>query len=147
MGAETVINTSNQQTTNYDTSKIFIWNNRFQTENYNNSGYDAVDLVAGTVMGRVAATGKIVPLDSGASDGSQYPVGILNQDWTVDGGDDQNVSICIAGDVAVEKIVFATEGDDLETIVDGKQLKDRIQGDTMGIKLVPGTDLTGTDNE
>lgn len=137
--------TNNQLTTNYDVSKIFIWGNRFKTESYNNATYDPIDLLAGTVMGRVAATGKIVALDSAASNGSQFPVGVLNQNWTIADGETQDVSICDMGDVAEEKLIFTETGDDLDTIVDGRQLRDHLA--VLGIKVVPGTELTDFDNQ
>ena len=37
-------------------------------------------LRAGTVMGKVTATSKLVPYNNGASDGSEVAVGILSQD-------------------------------------------------------------------
>jgi len=145
--ADQTLNTGNQATTNYDVSKIFIFGNQFQKESYNNDGYDPVDLAAGTVMGRVTATGKVVPLQSDASDGSQLPVGILNENHTVNEGDTVDVAVCIAGSVAEEKVILVKVGDTLNTVIDGRRIRDRIAGDTMGIKLVVTDELTGFDNQ
>lgn len=140
------LNNGQQAITNYDTSKIFIGGNRYVKAMYNNSAYDDVALTAGMLMGRVAATGWIKPLASGASDGSQFPVGVLAEDRTVDGGDLVELSICVEGDVAEEQVTFQGS-DNMETTVSSRRLRDRIAADTVGIKLVPCTDLTGYDNQ
>ena len=138
---------SNQLTNNFDTSKIFIWDNRYQPETITNSSYDEVTLEAGTLVGRVTATGAIVACRSDSADGSQIPLGILKSEHVIPAGDSVETYICIAGDVAEEKVVFFKAGDTAETIVDGRRYKDRIEADTMGIKLVPGTELTSEDNQ
>ncbi len=135
----------NYRVTNYDTSKTFIWNNRFD----NGTFTAAADIVLpmGTVMGRISATGKLIQCKSDASDGSQYPVGILAEEYTVANGVSKTVSICIGGDVASEKIVFAKAGDTLETVIEDRRFRDRLSGDTLGIKIVVSTELTGNDNQ
>ena len=140
------LNTGQQAIINTDLSKIFLWNNRYENALYNNSAYDAVTLTAGTLMGRVSATGWVKPLASGASDGSQFPVGVLANDITVDGGDLVTVSICVAGDVAQEMIILQG-ADTMETTISSRRLKDRIGADTVGIKLVQSTEMTGYDNQ
>lgn len=145
--SDQVLNNGQQAITNYDTSKIFLWNNRYDTFEYENSTGAEVTLEAGTVMGRISTSGKVVPLDSGASDGSQFPIGVLNSKWTVADGETVNVSLCVSGDVASDKLVFTDEYDDLDTVVSDRRLRDRIGSDTVGIKLVSGTELTGYDNE
>lgn len=148
MSTQTVIlNNGQQAILDTDTSKIFLWDNRFETGNRTNSGYDDENLVAGTVMGRASATGKLVPLQSDASDGSEIPVGILNKDWVILAGATQAVSICVSGDVAEEKLVFTKVGDDLDTVVSGRNLRDRIGGDTVGVKLITSIENTGVDNQ
>lgn len=142
-----ILNTGQQAILDTDVSKIFLWGNRYESADYTNSGYDDVNLVAGTVMGRVTATGKVIPLQSDAVDGSQLPVGVLNKDWVVEAGDTQEVAFCVKGDVETSKLIFTKTGDDLDTIVSSRNLRDRIQGDTVGIKLVTGTELTGVDNQ
>lgn len=141
----TTLDTANQLNINRDDSIIFLWDNRFQPEVYTNTSGGDLTLPGGTVMGRIAATGLLLPLKSAAIDGSQYPVGILSETVTVIDTESANVSICTGGDVAEGKLVF-DGGDTLATIVDGKQLKDRIAGDNLGIKLVPSTDLSAYDN-
>lgn len=136
---------SNVLITDYDVKKIFIWDNKYSNGVLTNSTYDPITYPAGLVLGRVASTGEVVPLESGASDGSQYPVGILSAEVTIEGGDSREVPFCVAGDVAEEMIVL-TVPDTLDTIIEGKRLRDRIGSDTVGVKLRLGTDQTGYDN-
>ncbi len=147
MSTQTVVlNNGQQAILNTDTAKIFLWDNRFESGDRTNSTYDDENLIAGTLMGRVSATQKLVPLQSDAADGSQIPVGILNKDWVILAGETQKVSICVSGDVAEEKLVFTKVGDDLDTVVSGRSLRDRIGGDTVGVKLITSVENTGVDN-
>jgi hypothetical protein len=149
MSLATVRNNTGQQiTTDYDLSKIFIYNNRYENDSYvNNSNYNPISILAGTLMGRVTSTGYLVPWRAGAVDGSQRPRGVLAQDIIgLGGGSTQRASICVAGDIAAGKIIFFA-GDTLETQDDGQRIKDRIQSDSVGIKLVfNSTEMTDYDN-
>jgi hypothetical protein len=46
---------------------------------------NSLTLAKGTVLGKITATGKYIAYASGASDGSQLPVGILRRAATTDG--------------------------------------------------------------
>lgn len=142
---EQVLNTGQQATTNYDVSKIFLWNNRFESGEVQNSTYDDLTLPMGRLMGRVTITGKLKAHNSSNTDGSEYPIGVLNQEHIIEAGETKTVSICISGDVAEEKVVLY--GSDLmSTAVDGRQIRDRIQSDSVGIILRTTDELTGYDN-
>lgn len=142
-----VSNTGQQAFINTDTSKIFIWNNRYHTDSYvNNSTYDPITLLAGTVMGRIASTGILIPSKSDASDGSQFPYGILADDMIIAGGDTVKAPICISGDVVENKVVFTKIGDGLDTTVSSRRYRDRIMSDSAGIILVASTEMTDYDN-
>jgi hypothetical protein len=139
-----VLNTGQQAIINTERSKIFIWNNRYDSADYTNGGGSPVTLAAGTLLGRISATGKVIPLASAAADGSQFPLGILADDYTVAAGATVKVYYGMAGDVAEEKVILAGS-DTLETVVSGQRMRDRITSYT-GIKLVKSTDLTNYDN-
>jgi hypothetical protein len=141
---EQVQNNGSQQTTNYDISKIFIWDNRYADEIYYNAEADTVQLVPGTVLGRITASNKVVPLDAGASDGSQFPCGVLKSDYEVETLEDQEISMCISGDIAENKLVFNAY-DDLDTVVDGRTIKDHLR--LMGIRPIPSDEQTDYDNQ
>lgn len=139
-----VLNNGQQAIINTDRSKIFVWNNRYDKADYTNGGGSPVTLLAGTLMGRISASGKVIPLASAAADGSQFPIGILNEDHVVAAGATASVFYCVAGDVAEEKVILAG-ADTLETVVSGQRMRDRITSYT-GIKLVRATEMTAYDN-
>lgn len=139
------LNTGQQATTNYDLSKIFLWNNRYDSESYvNNSNYNPVTILAGTVMGRVTLTGVLVPLDASQINGSQFPVGILAQDIVLAAGATKACTICIRGDVNGRKLIFWT-GNTLNTPVANRILKDHLQD--QGIIIKQSTEMTDYDNQ
>ncbi len=141
-----VLNTGQQAIINTDLSKIFILNNRYKKDVYvNNSTYDPITLLAGTVMGRVTATNIFVPFRAAASDGSQYPVGVLAQDIILAGGATENATICTFGDVAQEKLLFQTSGDGIHSIAASRRVEDWLRA--QGINPVVGTEMTGYDNQ
>lgn len=140
-----VLQTANQITVNTDLSKIFVWDNRYQKGTVNNATYDDIVLLQGQLMGRVSATQKLKKLASGSNDGSQFPVGILAEDYTVQDMSDQDVYICVSGDVDETLLVF-DGSDNLNTVVSGRSLRDRIGADTVGIKLVTADRMTDYDN-
>jgi|SRR5690242_4869498 len=139
------LNTGQQMTTNYDLSKIFLWDNRYDNEQFvNNTNYNPVTLKAGTVMGRVTATGILRPCDASQTDGSNIPIGILAQDLLVLGGATARCSICVRGDVNRNGIIFWT-ANTFDTITAGRRYYDLIQD--VGIKIVAGQELSGYDNQ
>lgn len=140
-----VLNNGQQAIINFDISKIFIFGNRYNKAVFTNDTYDPLTLPGGTLMGRVAATGEIIPCASGASDGSQFPIGILAQEIEIEDGDSHDLLYCHGGDVVAEKIIF-DGSDDLDTIVDGRQLRDHLT--MMGINVIEGTtEMTSYDNQ
>jgi hypothetical protein len=139
-------NNSNQSVTDFSTEKMFIFNNQYRGgETYTNATGSEVTLAVGTLMGRIEASGKLLPLASGASDGSQIPVGILAEAVTVADTESATVTICIAGEVDGDMLVL-DGSDTLDTMIDGRSIRDRINGDTVGIQVIEGTELTGYDN-
>ena len=101
---------------NYSTRNIFVWNNRFNSipATYTNSTGSEVTLTAGMLVGRVATSGLVKQCISTATDGSQVPVGVLVQDYTVANGGSVTISMCIQGDIDYGKIVYG--GSPVDTI-------------------------------
>lgn len=140
--------TGNELFVTYDLSKIFLWNNEYNLEPVNNSTYAVETYVPGTAMGRVSSTGLLVPFTSGANDGSQYPIGILNRGIVLQAGDVRNVNICISGGVAAEMIVLSGS-DTLDTTVanaGGRRVRDLIASQSAGIQIITSENLTFGDN-
>lgn len=144
------LNTGQQAIITTDLGKIFVWNNRYDKFNYEyeNDSYDDVTIPAGTLMGKIAADNVVVPLASGASDGSQYPVGVLAADVVILAGEtfDGEITLCVAGDVVESKVIL-DGSDTMDTVISARTIRDRIGADTVGIKLVESTEMTGYDNE
>ena len=145
MSSQTSSITGNQAIIHTDVAKVFLRNNRYQTGDVlNNGGYDPMTLVAGTVIGRVSESGKLVPWFSAAGDGSQFAVGLLAQDTEIDSGEDKECTIVDFGDVAEDKVEFFYNGDSLESVVSSRRLRDHLQA--QGIKLITATEMTANDN-
>lgn len=131
----------------YDLSKLFLWDNRYESGEINNSTYSDVTYNPGTVLGRVSATGYLVPFDSTASDGSQYVIGILNDGIIVKASSKSYVAYCVSGDIASDQLIF-NGSDTLATVISSRNriVKDVIAADSVGLHLVNTEGLTFADN-
>lgn len=144
MSSQTIVtNTGVQATINTDLSRIFLWENRYASADFNNELYDPLVMKAGKLLGRVAATQTLALCDTDSTDGSQYPIGILAEDVTIADGETKSVAYCIYGDVAEDKIIL-NGNDTLGSVVDGQSLRDRIA--MMGVRIIPSTEMTAHDN-
>jgi len=139
-----VVDKSNFLQQNVDTSKIFLGENESIRADFTAGITDEI-LESGTLMGRISTTQKVIPCDSTATDGSQFPIGILRTSRTVTATTTVSVSIVNAGNVAKEMVILSGT-DTFATLVDDRSLQDRIAGDTAGIYLVEVDDLTNFDN-
>jgi len=144
MSQSIVYNNGQQMIINTDTSKVFLWNRRSQPCNIINSGGAPVTYLEGQVMGRISASGNIIPCVAAAVDGSQFPIGVLIDGLTVAAGATVPCFICDDGDVASELLIF-NGAETLSTVVSGRQMRDWLK--LAGIKLVAGVDLTGYANQ
>lgn len=144
--ANETLNTRNQLNTNYDFSKTFIGDNDFKEMVLLNPEVTEETLEVGQLLGRISANGKVQVLKSAAVDGSQYPVGVLAEQITLAASAEANSTMCVGGDVVQGKIDL-NGADTLDTVIDDRQLRDRIEGDTLGIYLVESDELTDFDNQ
>lgn len=136
-GRQAIILNSNEQ--------VFLWNRRSAKGLMDNAAGIAVEYQEGLVLGRIGTTGKLVPCASGASDGSQYPCGVLIGGVTLGASTtSNNVWMCDDGDVAEEKLYFLSPSDTLNTAVSSVQMRDLLK--RVGIKCIAATELTGYDN-
>lgn len=132
---------------NINRAKIFLRGNLFEKAQYTNGTGGEITLAKGTVMGRITASAKLLPFASDASDGSQNPIGVLADDYTVANGATVEVVYCDAGRVAEDLLILRKVGDTLSTAVSGLGIvRDLITRNTH-IDLVSGTELTGYDNQ
>lgn len=137
------LNNGQQAIINTDTSNLFLWNRRSEKGILANSTYGAVTILAGTVMGRISATGRLAVMTSGASNGSQIPVGVLLMNYTLDASSEREVFIVDDGDVAADKLIFQGS-DTLNTVVAGSQYRDYLK--RLGIKVINAEEMTEFDN-
>lgn len=137
---------ANPLITNLGGKKLLLGENTTQTGTYTNGTGALVTLAEGTVMGRISASGKLTPFTSGASDGSQYVVGVLIDAYTVDDTASAVVTICDGGEVNENAIVLS-DSDTLETVVSGRRIKDKIAAESVGLKLIPSIEMSATDNQ
>jgi hypothetical protein len=138
-----ILATGNQMITNYDVKKFLLGDNSFVAANYTDGGAGST-VVAGQLMGRITATGKIVPQDSAAVDGSQFPVGVNIAAKTVGAAATAELQLVNKGRVASDLLVLKA-GVALTDDVDGRQLKDWLSD--IGLELMSGTELTAFDNQ
>lgn len=137
--------TGNHLTADSDRSKVFIGNNEFEVGTLLNATAGELTYEIGTVLGKVAASNRLVPLASAGTDGSQYPIGILAEEVTLAASGTASVNICIAGDVNASSIILGGT-DVLTTVVEDKTIADRIKSDNKGIRLITINDGTFFDN-
>lgn len=146
---ENVLNTRNQSITNFDVSKFLLGDNEFGKGTHTDSGSGST-LATFLLLGKVAVGGAIVELAPGASDGSQFPIGLL---WL---GGSASITLAAAeaftaeyvnkGNIAKSKIAFPS-GVALSDIItgDGRTVEDYLNA--MGFVLLEGVELTGLDNQ
>lgn len=133
-----------------DFNKVFIGRNEYEGGfTFNNNTGGQATFPVGTLVGRRADNGKIVALASGTgTQGENIPLGVLAQEITdlADAADVTDITICVAGKVAEEKLDLQG-ADTLDTVISTRRLRDRILGDTKGVILIASDDLTNFDNQ
>jgi len=135
-------------TVNFDNSKIFVWDNRFNKATYTNGTGSPVTLALGRLLGRISSSQKVTGHVSTATDGSEQPIGVLADDYTVAPGASVVVTFCDGGDVAQEKLILGGS-DTLATLIGTgavPSIQDAISRNTQ-IKLVAATELNAYDNQ
>lgn len=135
-----------QQITDYDLSKFLKGNNEFVTHNLTASGAD-VTIKQAMVMGRVSASGLLVPLLHTATDGSQYPAGLayvgMDQEIVVADGDTKAVELVNKGKVDKAFINFGTAST-LDSVVGGQRIDSLLEN--LGLTLLDINDVSAFDN-
>lgn len=150
---------ANPQIHNFDTSKLFLGRNYYDTATYTNSSGSEVTIEVGRLLGRVTSTNLIALQDKDNTNGSQVPLGVAAAEYVVANGDSVTVTYAIAGKVASELLGFAS-GETLATVVnyigtDGSSpagvatvpagtIKDVMQ--RSGFQIITSTELTAIDN-
>lgn len=107
MSSNSIVNSqSNALFINTDTSKTFIQIKATERESYiNNTTYNPITLYAGTVLGRIQASGVIVPWRNDVTDGSQFPIGVLGCDMQINAGATVAALLVTECRMAAEKVI------------------------------------------
>lgn len=122
-----VFNNGQQLQSQTDLSKICLFGPVIKTYNHTNSSYDTETFAAGLVCGVVKTTGEIVPFKSTNTDGSQWPCLVLAYGYTIEEGDTFKLAALTRGDLRSDKLTFALEGDDLDTIVSNRRVHEILE--------------------
>jgi hypothetical protein len=148
MSTATVVgNGSNFLHTRYDRTKMFLGDLRtIASQTFINSSGGELTYPIGTLLGRVSASTKLVPLASAATDGSETPVGLLTHEITLADAGEASVTVAIVGNV-IEGMVVLNGADTMDTLIGGRTIRDLIHAETSGVILIPAVELSGTDND
>lgn len=101
-------NTNSQLTVDYDTSKIFLGGHRFEEVSYTNSTGATVTVLQGRTMAYDPSTEEALLFDEGGAAPLNVPFGVNAQETEVEDGETVTLSICVAGDIAKDKVVPAS---------------------------------------
>jgi hypothetical protein len=74
------------------------------------NGSTAVDLIKGTVLAKVTASGKYIGLDPDGADGSEAAVCVLGEDVTVPATGDAKSFACVHGNVRKSELEWTHDG-------------------------------------
>lgn len=147
--ANTVIDQSNFRSTNFDYSKIFIWDNRYETATFKNNSGGAAAFEPGTLLARDSSDNTIVPLLAATTaNGANIPIGVLHQPVAslANAATLTNISFCTGGDVARDKFIFQA-ANAFTTVPTGetRTIEDLLL--SQNIRAIETEELSGFDNQ
>jgi hypothetical protein len=122
---------------NHDPRGIVIRDDEYADETLTATG--AGTYAAGTLLGRITASGKLLPWETGAGDGSETPIAILMDETVFAGAGDVGIRALINGQVRQGKLVAHNAG--TITVKEIDSLRD------YGILVKPVRQLDGYDNQ
>jgi hypothetical protein len=99
---------ANITTTTIDTASIELADGAFRDELLTFAGADTY--AKGTILGRVTASGKLVPFATAAADGSEVPKAVLTYDVTRTGAGDEPIRALIGGKVNRNRLIIDADG-------------------------------------
>lgn len=150
-----VYNTDTHAQIDVTKKRLFLGYNEFDRGTFlEESGSDST-IKAGRLLGRIAGSDQLVLHDATRTDGGQFPVGVVSEDFDVGASSTKDIGYCIKGDVAENYIVLSgSQSLDGTVIGSGgttaqeykRTIRDAIRGETMGIRLHVVTDHTDHNN-
>jgi len=144
----TVSNANNNQSfADYDRTKFLLGDNDFSRADYIDSGAGST-LAAYLVVSRISATGKLVPWVIAASDGSEFPVGLV---WL---GGAASIAVAASATKSIEYVNKGKVNKDLIAFPNAETLASVVKGmgrlddwlESLGLVLESGIELTAVDN-
>lgn len=147
------VNTNNQASIDYQFKKLVLGKYTTRRIDYANISGALETVEIGTVMGRVDATGKLVPCKSDAVDGSQQPVCLIAEkleDIAI-AGEVNKVLVYDGGEMDANLVVFQNGTDTLNTIVtstggDKKSMQDFLIQNGNSFEFLNTNDSSEFDN-
>lgn len=94
---------SNLEIQDNTTTGVVLMEPRYEQNILNATG--AITMVAGTVLGRITASGKLREYTSGAADGSEVPIAVLQNEQVFAGAGDVPINAIVGGQVRREMLV------------------------------------------
>lgn len=135
---------------NYSTQQIFLGKKYIEYETITNSTGSTMTLSAGRLMGQILASGKWLAQVSTATDGSEFPRGILYEDQSIADGATVSVPILKGGDVNENGVILGgsdTWATAIRTVsTGGATVRAAFLANCPDIKLFPSTELSNYDN-
>lgn len=128
---------ANIEITNNSTKTVVIWDPVHEDDTLLAAG--AVTYAAGTVLGRITASGFLTHYASGAADGSQVPVAVLHNEQVFTGAGNRPFRPIIGGRLRRGEMV--AHGVGAITVAEADQLRD------YGIVTLSTTELSELDNQ
>lgn len=143
-GATQTVSTRNQSTVNFETKRLFIFDNRFREGVFKNTGATPFTLSGGILVARdTAVPGGFKPV---TADNLADVIGISAYEGStvLPASETANMNIGTKGTVETREIIFPA-GVTLSTAVGNKVLSDVLEG--LGFHLQEGTvEMTEFDN-
>tara|TARA_R110002153_G_C13332612_1_gene498617 strand:- start:34078 stop:34467 length:390 start_codon:yes stop_codon:yes gene_type:complete len=128
---------ANLEITNNDVTGVVVWEPVFENETLLDAG--GATYAAGTLLGRITASGKLTAYVVGAVDGSEVPVAVLRDELVLVAATDTACRPIIAGRVRIADLV--AHGVGAITIAESDALRD------YGIIPLTTTQLSELDNQ
>ena len=124
-------------TTNYNPNGIVLWDPTYEDDILIDAGGDTY--AAGTVLGRITASTKLTAYTSGAVDGSEVPIAVLQDELVLAAATDVSCRPIIAG--KARRVDLVAHGVGALTQAEVDALRDRV------IIALNSTQLAELDNQ
>lgn len=131
---------ANSETTYIDLGSIELEGGKFRDEYLTFAG--AHTFLKGTILARSSATGKLVPYNSGGTNGASVPTAVLTYDVSRTTAGDEAIRALVAGEVNRQRLIIDADGNGTNVtsaVVDGLRDYNIVATDVQQIAGVPYT--------